>query len=112
MQRTPWIDRKFTFDFPAGWLPNFIERLHGTPVRISAMISGLTADQLKSRINNAWSIQEHIGHLLDLEDLHDGRITDFLKRKTILRAADMFNAKTNDADHNKADIATLVQSFR
>jgi uncharacterized damage-inducible protein DinB len=111
MQRTPWIDRKFTFDFPTGWLPNILERLHGTPIRIANMISGISTEHLTSHANSSWSIQQHIGHLLDLEDLHDGRITDFLDRKTILRAADMANSKTNAANHNEADIATLLQRF-
>jgi len=112
MQRTPWIERKFTFDFPTGWMPNILERLRGTPIRIAAMINGLSADQLRSQINGTWSIQEHIGHLLDLEDLHDGRITDFFDRKAILRAADMTNAKTNAANHNEAEAAVLLENFK
>lgn len=30
MQRTKWTERKFTFDFPEGWLSNILERLRGT----------------------------------------------------------------------------------
>lgn len=111
MQRTPWVERKFTFDLPVGWLPDVLERLRGTPVRIAAMIDGLSVDELTRRDGDAWSIQEHIGHLLDLEDLHDGRISDFMARKEVLRAADMSNAKTNEAKHNEADIVSLLQRF-
>lgn len=111
MQRTPWIERTFTFDLPAGWLPDVLERLRGTSVRIAAMVDGLSHDELTRRDGDAWSIQEHIGHLLDLEDLHDGRISDFLARSEVLRAADMSNAKTNEAKHNEADIASLLHRF-
>jgi hypothetical protein len=112
MERTPWVERTFTFDLPAGWLADVLERLRGTPVRIAAMIDGLPTEHLTRRTNGAWSIQEHVGHLLDLEDLHDGRITDFLDRKEVLRAADMSNATTNAANHNDADIATLLLDFQ
>lgn len=111
MERTKWIERKFNFDFPMGLLPNILERLKGTSVRIEALLQNLSDEELKRKPGNIWSIQEHIGHLADLEELHDGRIDDFLARKTILRAADMSNMKTNQANHNLANIKHLVQDF-
>ncbi len=111
MQRTKWIERKFNFDFPAGILPNILERLRGTSARIRDLIQGIADEELKQKAEGKWSIQEHIGHLSDLEDLHEGRIDDFLACKHILRAADMSNLKTNEADHNKKDIHELLNDF-
>jgi len=41
MQRAKWTDRKFTFDFPEGWLADILERLRGTEIRIQDMILGM-----------------------------------------------------------------------
>lgn len=111
MQRTPWIERKFNFDFPEGWIYNIMERLRGTSVRLKNISEQLNHNQLTRKKGKAWSIQEHIGHLLDLEALHEGRFDDFLERKKVLRAADMSNAKTEAAHHNNADITRLLNDF-
>jgi len=111
MERTKWTERQFNFDFPAGLMPAVLERLRGTSARISEMILALSDEELARRIDNAWSIKEHIGHLGDLEELHEGRIDDFLARKEILRAADMTNKKTYGANHNEKDIGDLLLDF-
>ncbi len=111
MQRTKWTERKFTFDFSEGWLPNILERLSGTPARLREMVSSVSNDEASLKPNDKWSIKENIGHLSDLEELHDGRIDDFLSRKTELRAADMKNAKTFNANHNAKSIEELLEDF-
>ena len=111
MQRTKWIEKKFTFDFSEEELNSVLERLGKTVSTIQQLISSLNEFQLKQNLNNKWSIQEHIGHLSDLEELHEGRIDDFINRKDILRAADMSNAKTNFANHNQATIKDLLNNF-
>jgi hypothetical protein len=111
MQRTKWIERTFNFDFPAGLLPSVLERLRGTPARIAEMIKGLSEKELTFRPDNKWSIKEQVGHLNDLEELHEGRIDDFIDRKEILRAADMENRKTKQANHNVTNIHDLLNSF-
>src|SRR5687768_12140372 len=111
MTRTKWIDRKFTFDFPEGWLFNIIERLRGTTARLYWISASLTEEQLIYQPDGKWSIKEHIGHLSDLEELHEGRIDDFLERKEILRAADMSNAKTESSNHNDKSLEELLSDF-
>ncbi len=111
MERTKWIDRRFTFNIPPGWIYNIISRLENTPVVLKAIASELSEEQLQHPINNGWSIKLHIGHLADLESLHDGRIDDFIAGEEILRAADMSNAKTYSADHNHKPIEELLGSF-
>ena len=58
-----------------------------------------------------WSIQEHIGHLADLEELGERRLADFQARAEVLTAADMSNRKTEDARHNEANVWTPMQNF-
>ena len=111
MQRTKWTDRKFNFNIPEGWLPNILERLIGTEIRLNALTAALSNDEASYKPNGRWSIKEHIGHLSDLEELHEGRIDDFIAGNEILRAADMSNAKTNQAAHNNKSIQQLIQEF-
>ena len=109
--QTPWIERKFEFNFPVGLFPVIIERLKGTLPRIEAIIINKNEDLLNQKTGDSWSVKELIGHLHDMEELWYGRIEDFLARKETLRAADMTNAKTYGADHNKKTIAELLQQF-
>ncbi len=111
MQRTKWVDRIFTFDLPPGWMPDVLERLRGTVPRLYALTTNLSDAATSFKPEERWSIREHIGHLLDLEDLHIGRIDDFINRKEILRAADMSNAKTYQSNHNKKTCAELIEAF-
>ena len=111
IQRIKWIDRKFEFNQPLGVFPLVIERLRGTPIRLNHYTSNLPENLLTKKEGGAWSIQEHVGHLIDLEELHEGRIDDFLSGLSTLRAADMQNKKTHAANHNQVDIKDLLARF-
>jgi len=111
MERTKWTERVFSFNFPPGWLPNVLERLRGATPRLKNIVEGLSEDEMEIRYQGKWSIKEHIGHLGDLEDLHTGRIDDFIAGKEILRAADMSNIKTEHAGHNNQPVEKLIRIF-
>jgi uncharacterized damage-inducible protein DinB len=112
IRQTLWIERKFNFDFPVGLFPNILERVRGTPARLEEMIRRWPESILTERIGGKWSIQEHVGHLLDLDDLHDRRIDDFIARTPSLRPADMSNKKTSESNHHATPIETLLDRFR
>src|SRR5258707_12277128 len=107
----PWTQRHFTFNLPEDLFPVVVERLRGTPTRIEDKVRSLPASVLTRREGEAWSIQEHVGHLLDLDELHAGRLDDFLAGAPVLRAADMANRKTHEAGHNGRPIAERVRDF-
>lgn len=107
-----WTTRRFSFDQPVDVFPALIERVRGTPARIEEMIRQKNDKVLSYKPGDAWSIKEHIGHLSDLEELHEGRIDDFLEGVKTLRAADMENKKTYAAGHNTKTIEELVSNFR
>ena len=87
--KTKWIERKFDFTFPLGLFPCILERLRGTPARLFEMTGSMPDEIAGKKMNDGWSIKEHIGHLSDLEELHEGRIDDFLSGLKTLCAADM-----------------------
>lgn len=107
-----WTDRTFRFDLPVELFPVVIERLRGAPPRIEDKVRGLPPEILTRRNGDAWSIQEHIGHLLDLDELHLGRLDDYQAGAEVLRAADMENRRTWQASHNLRAVDLLVEQFR
>ena len=109
--QTPWIERKFEFNFPIGMFPVIIERLRGTLPHIQNIIKDKTEEELSQKVEGAWSVKEQVGHLYDLEELWYGRLEDFLSGKQTLRAANMGNIKTHNADHNKKKIEKLLEQF-
>ena len=107
----PWFERKFTFDCEVGYFPVIIERLRGTSARIEDMVENEPDARLIHKMGDGWSVKEHIGHLYDLEELWYGRIEDYLSKKNVLRAADLRNTKTHEANHNSRKIVDLLQQF-
>lgn len=107
----PWIERRFTFDFPVGKYPDVLERFRGTPARIEERVRDLDRAAL-TYTDGGWTILQNIGHLLDLEPLWEGRVDDFLAGKAELRAADMTNQATHRARHNERAIGELLGAFR
>jgi uncharacterized damage-inducible protein DinB len=106
-----WLDRRFEYVPPAGEYPAIIERLRGTPARVDHRVRFVPRDVLTARPGSDWSIQEHVGHLLDLEPLWALRVDEFLRGVKELSAADMSNRKTHDARHNETALPALVAGF-
>ncbi|MGA3093276.1 MAG: DinB family protein [Terriglobales bacterium] len=107
--QTAWLDRKFTFDLPIGTFPPLLERLRGTPVRAKELVAGLPEPMLAARVNEKWSVKEHLGHLVDLEPLDDQRLSEFMNHAEVLSAADMENRSTEIADHRRVPIAEILR---
>jgi len=107
-----WFDRKFHFDLSIETFPNVVERLRGMPARIEELVHSISPEILTRHNRDAWSIQEHIGHLLDLEPLWATRLDEFLSGARVLTAADLENRKTHDANHNKSPVTNILVAFR
>ncbi|HEV3468559.1 MAG TPA: DinB family protein [Pyrinomonadaceae bacterium] len=112
VKKTKWVERRFEFNLPVGVFPCVLERLRGTPARLEEMVRGLAPQVLTEKVGGAWSIQEQAGHLLDLDELHEGRLEDYDRGLAVLRAADMTNRKTHEAGHNAARLEDILAAFR
>lgn len=110
--RIQWFDRKFNFGNLTGTIDNILERLKGTPIRLQSKISQISSDLYIVNSGKAWSIQENVGHLLDLEPLWLGRVEDMVEGEKILRPTDLKNAKTFDAQHNRKPMGELLANFQ
>ena len=107
-----WFERKFEFDSPNTLFPNIVERVRGTPARVEERVRGVERSTLIRRVDDTWSIQENVGHLLDLEPLWLTRAGDLAAGAAVLAAADLDNRKTHQANHNALQLASILEAFR
>jgi len=106
-----WVDKVWEFELNMDEFATIVARLRHTPVAIRQLVEGKSSEHFTKRVDGAWSVHEHIGHLADLEALHEGRIDDFEAGLEVLRAADMTNRKTEEANHNERSLDELLTSF-
>jgi uncharacterized damage-inducible protein DinB len=112
MQQIKWFDRKFNFDTEQNIFPSIIERLSGTPLRLDHKLKFIDTTILTQKYENKWSIQENIGHLIDLEPLWQGRFQDIVNGEIELRPTDLQNTQTDLAKHNEKSIERLLHNFK
>jgi uncharacterized damage-inducible protein DinB len=110
--RIAWFERQFSFELPLWMYPNVMERLRGTPARLEDRVRGFPRELLVRRVDDGWSIQEHAGHLLDLEELELRRLEDYAAGRETLAPADPQNRKTYRAEHNSREISDILAAFR
>jgi len=112
VKQTPWLERTFHFPQVPGLYPNAVERVRGTAARIEHLVKDVTEEQITAKPDGKWSVKEEIGHLLALEELHIGRLHQYIQGVQELTAADMSNRKTEDADYNKMPLPMIIDGFR
>lgn len=111
-ERRIWFQREFELGLPPEALPDLIERLRGTPARLEERTAGLDDAFRTTRVDGAWSVQEHAGHLFDLEPLWTGRTEDLKNGEATLRPADLSNSKTEEAAHNRGKLSRILREFQ
>jgi uncharacterized damage-inducible protein DinB len=107
-----WFDRTFDYGLSVGDAPRLLDRLRATPDRIAAALEGVPARLRAYKPDGRWSVQEHAGHLLDLEELWARRLDDFEQERPVLSPADLQNRRTHEARHNQRDVRSLTDAFR
>lgn len=106
-----WTSRSFDFAFPVDRIDVVLSRLRGTIARIASVTRATVPDTLTARRSGKWSIQEHVGHLHDLESLHLRRLDELANGATRLSPADPQNQQTWDANHNARPFARVFVDF-
>ena len=109
---TPWLYRRWRFDFPAELYPAVIARLAGMPARVEEVAASLTPERARATPGDGWSIQRHIAHLCDLERLLHDRLDAYERGEAVLPAADMSNARSVETDHDARELGEVLSSVR
>ncbi|PJJ59482.1 DinB family protein [Hymenobacter chitinivorans] len=112
MEQLKWFEREFTQPTDPRLLPSLLERLLGTAARLEEKLATIAPEWHTTRVDGTWTIQENVGHLVDLEPLWLGRLEDIVEGKAELRPTDLNNEATTRAGHNDAPLAALLRSFR
>lgn len=92
--------------------PSTVERVRGTPARVEVLVHGLSHAILTRRLGSDWSIQEQIGHLLDLESLWATRLDELIAGAEHVTAWAGNNQATYDANHNANGLDDILNQFR
>jgi len=112
MRRRIWFERVFDLGISVEAAPEILERLRGTTLRLEERTAIVPSALLTRRIEDQWSFQEHVGHLVDLEVLWAARIGDFEGGAESLRPADLENRATWEGNHNSRLLSSLLEEFR
>ena len=108
----PWLEYRWTFDFPVGMFRAVVERLRGAPARLEEVVRDASPERLTRRPGESWSAQEHAGHLLSVEALWHRRVEEYLRGEGTLTAADMENRTTKGSNYNERPIEEILEGFR
>lgn len=111
MELLKWSEHRFQFGYTPAYIPFFLERLRATAPRLDEMTVLVSEDLMEIREGGKWSAKEHIGHLSDIEILHDSRLED-LQTGHELRPGDPENKATWAAHHNQYPINEMIYHFR
>lgn len=107
MSTLRWFDRKLTFGFPVEMLPFFLERLDGTAARIGEKVRNLNNAMLSSRLDDKWSVKQHIGHLAEVDQVANKRIQEMVRG-----VSPMSPAVFEPCDYNPWPIEKVLAFFR
>lgn len=111
MERSKWIERKFSPIGDNGLFPGILERVEGTPARLYYKLKQVLSKDQRLEPGTPWSIKKEIGHLTDLEPLWLERVQELINNTPLLTAADMSNQKTNDTPHDEKGFEELMENF-
>jgi uncharacterized damage-inducible protein DinB len=109
---TNWFDRIFPAIDDNGLLPGIIERLEGTPARLTEKVKKIPESFNPVLPGDRWSVKKEIGHLADLEPLWYERLLQILENNPDMKVADLANRKTHEAPHDEKTFETLIAEFR
>lgn len=106
-----WFERTFELGLGPEAAAEIFARLRLTAERLADSVRGLPPELLIHQRDGKWSIQENVGHLLDLESLWEERLFDYETGAEVLHPADLENRKTHEAQHNNRIITELLAEF-
>ena len=112
MRPVPWSERELAFGRETAELPVLLERIRGTPARIMELVAHTAPERLALRRQGSWSVQEHIAHLLVLQDRLEQRLDDFAACRSVLCTIDLADQGSLLRGHGKRPLGDLIEEFR
>ena len=89
-----------------------LERVRGTSARIAAMFARQPVENLHLQVVGKWSVLEHVGHLITLQDRFEGRATDFEQRRSSLCDINLADQQAILQGHRLRSVGDVLEEFR
>ena len=107
----PWMERDWSRWSQSVQSHALLDQLNDFPRAITALTIHLEPKVLLQTNEKAWSIQEHVGHLLAMESLWIARLDDFVLNRSILRPWNGHNSDVRAAQFNQQKMKALCRDF-
>jgi hypothetical protein len=108
----PWNQRELQFGRSLDELPVLIERIHGTPARLSALLREQPLERVHLRVEGRWSVIEHTAHLIALQDRFEPRAEDFEHKRDRLCEIRLDGQDLELRKHRVRRIGDVLEEFR
>lgn len=108
----PWAERHIPLGQPPEQLPFLLERVWGTPSRLVQLTVHEPLERLSLRRQGSWSVLEHIGHLVHLQDRMDERVDDFAAQRPCLCRIDLEGQEQLLAGYTSRTLGDVLEEFR
>jgi N-acetylglutamate synthase-like GNAT family acetyltransferase len=108
---TKWFDRKFDFNISFDEFPLILKNLEYSVLKFKEVTKNLSNTQLNVKLDNKWSIKEHIGHLGVLELLWQQRFIELKNKASEMSIADLNNTETKKANFNQYKVQDIIKKF-
>ena len=112
IQFTPWEKRTLSFGRGIDELPVLLERMLGTAARLMDLAAHEPIERLSLRRQGSWSVLEHIGHLIHLQDRMDERVDDYAAQRTCLCRIDLSDQERILSGFTSRALGDVLEEFR
>lgn len=111
MNQEKWLNRTWQFGQNEDCFDSIVESLSQTPGVIQNLIRDSDTGLLIHKSESAWSVNEHIGHLLTMESLWIARLDDFVMKNATLRPWNGHNQDTDAGQFNSQRASKILEDF-
>lgn len=108
----PWEKRNLSYGRTVDELPVLMERVLGTPARLAQLTTHEPPERLSLRRQGSWSILEHIGHLIFLQDRMDERVDDYAAQRSCLCRIELSDQDRILAGYTARALGDVLEEFR
>ncbi len=112
IQVKPWDQRTLAYGRSLEELPVLLERVLGTPARLADLTAHEPLERLSLRRQGRWSVLEHIGHLIHLQDRMDERVDDYAAQRACLCSIDLGDQERVLSGFTSRALGDVLQEFR
>lgn len=112
MNPVPWSQRTLDYGRSLDELPVLLERIQGTSARLNALLAGQPMENFHLQVHGKWSVMEHIGHLITLQDRFEGRAEDFEHHRSSLCDINLRDQARTLQGHRLRALGDVLEEFR